>query len=122
MGFTAQSAEAELESYRYDCSASPDGRWNPLEFWEVKERSEQFKYQRLCRLAKQVLCATVTTAGVERIFSTAGFIVSSRRTLLGDSLFESLLFNKLNGDLRTFNTRLNDGVARKRKLSESETN
>ena len=52
----------------------------------VKERSEQFKYQRLCRLAKRVLCATVTTAGVERVFSTAGFIVSSRRTLLGDCL------------------------------------
>ena len=76
----------------------------------VKERSEQFKYQRLCRLARRVLCATVTTAGVERIFSTAGFIVSSRRTSLGDSLFESLLFNKLNGDLRTFNTCLKEMV------------
>ena len=63
-GSTAQSAEAELESYLCDGSASPDGRWNPLEFWEVKERSEQFKYQRLCRLAKRVLYATVTTAGV----------------------------------------------------------
>ena len=40
----------------------------------------------------------------------AGFVVSSRRTSLGDSLFESLLFNKLNGDLRTFNTRLKETV------------
>ena len=40
----------------------------------------------------------------------AGFVVSSRRTSLGDSLFESLLFNKLNGDLRTFNPCLKEMV------------
>ena len=43
-----------------------------------------------------------TTTAVERIFSTAGFVISSRRTSLSDEMFEFLLFNHLNSDLRTF--------------------
>ena len=49
-----------------------------------------------------VFYATPTTTAVERIFSIAGFVVSSRRTSLSDEMFEFLLFNHLNSDLRTF--------------------
>ena len=44
----------------------------------------------------------LSTAAIERVFSVAGFIVSRRRTLLGDETFEFLLFNHLNSDLRAF--------------------
>ena len=46
--------------------------------------------------------AWLTTAAIERIFNIAGFIVSSRRTSLSDEMFEYLLFNHLNDDLRPF--------------------
>ena len=52
--------------------------------------------------ACEVFCATPTTGAVERIFSIAGFVTSSRRTSLSDEMFEFLLFNHLNSDLRTF--------------------
>ena len=51
---------------------------------------------------RRVFRATSTTAAVERIFSIAGFVISSRRTSLSDEMFEFLLFNHLNSDLRTF--------------------
>ena len=44
--------------------------------------------------------ARLTTVAIERVFSIAGFIVSSRRTSLSDKMFAYLLFNHLNGDLR----------------------
>ena len=61
-------------------------------------------------------CHQPTTAVIERVFSVAGFIVSSRRTLLGDETFEFLLFNHLNSDLRAFGGRVDEFVGcRKRK-------
>ena len=60
-----------------------------------------------------------STAAIERVFSVAGFIVSSRRTLLGDETFEFLLFNHLNSDLRAFGGRVDEFVScRKRKYKD----
>lgn len=47
---------------------------NPLEFWKVKK-----EYRRLHSLAQSHFCAPATTAGVERLFSISGHILSSRR-------------------------------------------
>ena len=64
-------------------------------------------------------CATPTTAAVERIFSTAGFVISSRRTFLSDEMFEFLLLDHLNSDLRTFAAIVDEIVnGRKRKFED----
>ena len=60
-----------------------------------------------------------TTAAIERVFSVAGFIVSSRRTSLGDETFEFLLFNHLDSDLRAFGGRVDEFFScRKRKYKD----
>ena len=60
-----------------------------------------------------------STAAIEGVFSVAEFIVSSRRTLLGDETFEFLLFNHLNSDLRAFGGRVDEFVScRKRKYKD----
>ena len=50
-----------------------------------------------------------STAAIERVFSVAGFIVSS--TLLSNETFEFLLFNHLNSDLRAFGGRVDEFVS-----------
>ena len=65
--------------------------------------------------------ARLTTAAIERVFSIAGFIVYSRRTSLSDDMFEYLLFNHLNGDLRPFSGRVDEMFnGRKRKFMNCE--
>ena len=68
---------------------------------------------------RRVFCATPTTAAVEMIFTTAGFVTGSRRTSLSDEMFEFLLFNHLNSDLRTFGAIVDEIVnGRKRKFKD----
>ena len=55
----------------------------------------------------------------ERIFCIAGFIVSCRPACIGDDLFESLLFNNVNGELRPFSGKT-DKLASRRKRKQSE--
>ena len=86
-------------------------------FWKNQEESGEMTS--LCKLAKRVLCATPTTAAFERTFSTAGFIFNNRRSRLSDTRFEHLLFNNLNGDLRSFRARVEAfQIDRKRKITE----
>ena len=67
---------------------------------------------------RRVFSATPTTAAVERIFSIAGFVISGRRISLSDEMFEFLLFNHLNSDLRTFGAIVDAVVnGRKRKVT-----
>ena len=94
-----RSPSSEIEDYLCEEPVIRGQRLNPLEYWKVKEC--QGELRGLCRLAR-AFCATPTTAAVERIFSIAGFVISSRRTPLSDEMFEFLLFNHLNSDLRTF--------------------
>ena len=65
--------------------------------------------------------ARLTTAAIERVFSIVGFIVNSRRTSLSDEMFEYLLFNHLNGDLRPFSGGVDEMFnGRKRKFINCE--
>ena len=48
---------------------------------------------------KQALFAAGSTAGIERIFSVAGCILSERRTRTSDEKFENQLFANMNLDL-----------------------
>ena len=67
---------------------------NPLDFW--RSRTE---FKRLCILSRSILCATATTAGVERLFSVAGCILGNRRLSTTDKSFEMQLSCKVNSDL-----------------------
>ena len=67
---------------------------NPLEFQKVKT-----EYRRLHSLAQSHFCAPATTAGVERMFSIAGHIFSSRRLSTNDKYFEMQLYCNVNKDL-----------------------
>lgn len=102
------SVDAEIEAYLSEQSRPPTGRdWNPLDFW----KAHAGKFKRLGSLAKEILCATATTAGVERVFSIAGLLLSDRRLRTGDVNFETLLFCNINKDLIR--------VIQKRKMPDS---
>ena len=51
------------------------------------------------KLLKHTLIAPKSTAGIERIFSVAGSILSDRRTRTSDDIFENQLFAKVNLEL-----------------------
>ena len=109
---TFLSPNAEFEAYISDFSTPPGmpagSEWNPLDFWRINAE----KYKRLSSLAKEILCAMATTAGVERVFSVAGILLSDRRIRTGDVDFETLLFCNVNKDLLP--------VVKKRKVPESD--
>ena len=80
---------------------------------DALEFREKFKltYRRLCALTEKIFCAPASIAGVERLFSVAGYLNSSRRMSLTDDNFEKLLFGHVNFDLC-------DRAARKRKVPD----
>ncbi|XP_055353304.1 E3 SUMO-protein ligase ZBED1-like [Paramacrobiotus metropolitanus] len=90
------SVIAEYEMYMCEIDQSFGVEVNPLVYW----KSKADKYKRLSRIAQQILCAPATTAGVERIFSVAGYLLSERRLRTTDYNFETLLFCSLNRDLK----------------------
>ena len=63
------------------------------------------------KLLKQTLFAPESTAGIERIFSVAGYILSERRNRTSDENFENQLFANVNIDLPL------SGVRKKLKLN-----
>ncbi|GAU89855.1 hypothetical protein RvY_02357 [Ramazzottius varieornatus] len=89
----AITVEAEYELYlNNDWSGE-----NPLNFYRMKGTQDIFK--RMCVIAKQILCAPATTAGIERIFSISGRILNEIRLRTNDLNFERLLFCNVNQDL-----------------------
>ncbi|GAV08299.1 hypothetical protein RvY_18014 [Ramazzottius varieornatus] len=70
---------------------------NPLDFYRLKGTQDSFK--RLVVITKQILCAPATTAGIERIFSISGRLLSEIRLSTNDSNFEMLLFCNINQEL-----------------------
>ena len=66
---------------------------------------------RLFEIVKQTLFAPESTAGIERFFSVAGYILSERRNRTSDENFENQLFANVNIDLPL------SGVRKKLKLN-----
>ena len=93
------SAASELENY-LDCRDIVD---DPLEFWRTHKQS----FPRLFEIVKQTLFAPGSTAGIERIFSVAGYILSDRRTRTSDDNFENQLFANVNLGLSVSRLRKN---------------
>ena len=84
------SAETELQLY---LDHNPSGL-GVLEFWEKNKAL----FPRLYAMTRKIFCAPASTAGVERLFSVAGYLLSNRRTNLTDRNFDKLLFGHVNFD------------------------
>ncbi|CAF2972397.1 unnamed protein product [Rotaria sp. Silwood2] len=61
---------------------------NPLPFW----RDHQKKFPGLALLARRLFSIPVTSAGVERQFSSAGFTITQRRSSLDPDTLNDVLF------------------------------
>ena len=83
----AEAAETELQRYELEDPLSLDTK-KPLLWW--KEREVNYKY--LSILAKRFLCITSTSVPSERLFSSAGNLLSERRSRLSPENVEKLLF------------------------------
>lgn len=68
---------------------------NPLSWW----KEHQCEYPLLSHLAKVYLCIPGTSVSSERVFSTAGDIVTAQRSLLSSDHVDQLLF--LNKNLKS---------------------
>lgn len=61
---------------------------NPLPFWN----HYQEKFPFLSKLARKLFSIPATSAGVERQFSSAGFLINERRASLNPDTVENILF------------------------------
>ena len=88
--FSSPAETAETEFARYldnrDCVKIP------LLFFKGREGT----FPRMFQIVPQTLCATGSTAAVERVFSVAGYILCPKRMSLTDENFENQLFANLN--------------------------
>ena len=80
-------AEAELRRYEAEGGVGLECN-NPLEWW--KARSSTYLY--LSKLARKILCITATSVPSERLFSTAGNMVSEKRSCLLSENVDRLVF------------------------------
>jgi hypothetical protein len=80
----------EIESYK-DQESIPLAN-NPLHWW----RDHQYKYLVLSSYARELLCIPATSVPSERVFSTAGDIVSSQRAAISAENVDIQLFLKKN--------------------------
>ena len=65
---------------------------NPLQWWSI--HAQQFPY--ISEVAKQVLCTPGTSVPSERVFSTAGDIITANRSALKWTNVDKMLFLKKN--------------------------
>lgn len=69
-------AEAELSGYLM--TPVTDGEDDPLAWWKV----HKINFPRLSKIARKYLCGAATSAPSERLFSTAGNVVTRTRSSL----------------------------------------
>ena len=86
-------AEEEVKRYRDDSCLPLDS--DPLLWWSQHEE----KFPLLAKLAKTMLCIQGTSVPSERVFSTAGDIVTSQRSVLHPDHVDVLIFLKKNMQL-----------------------
>ena len=81
---------AHTEVAKYKCTASMILGGSVLEWW----KSHQTEFPLLANLAKTYLCIPGTSVPSERVFSTAGDIVRSERSVLSPEHVDQLIFLK----------------------------
>jgi hypothetical protein len=82
----------EMEVVNYKREASLPLKANPLIWW----RDRKTKYPLLSELARALLCIPATSVPSERVFSTAGDILTSQRANLKGKHVDTLIFLKKN--------------------------
>lgn len=87
---STERIESELNCYKEE-SVLPLNA-NPLKWWSEKAT----KYPILSKLACAYLCVQATSVASERVFSTAGDIVSAQRASLTSDNVNTLIFLKKN--------------------------
>jgi hypothetical protein len=84
-------ARRELETYfQLDltrCTYSNDENDNPLLFW----KEQRHLLPNLSILAKKTFCIPASSAAVERTFSSAGVVISQRRTNINPSTVNDII-------------------------------
>ena len=66
----------------------PVNKGDILEYWKTQNEN----FPTLQKLAKLILAVPASAASSERNFSSAGFLVNERRTLLGENTVDEILF------------------------------
>ncbi|XP_065326764.1 E3 SUMO-protein ligase ZBED1-like [Pelmatolapia mariae] len=89
------SATAEEEVKRYQEVTPLALTEDPLSWWKSHEEVYPF----LATLAKRYLCIPGTSVSAERVFSTAGDIVTAKRSTLTSEHVDQLLFLSKNADI-----------------------
>ncbi|KAK9961837.1 hypothetical protein ABG768_007237 [Culter alburnus] len=87
-----KAAEAEDEIKRYRAGRPAGLQDNPLIWWRENEK----EYPLLARMAKRYLCVPGTSVTSERVFSTAGDIITAKRSCLTPGHVNELLFLQKN--------------------------
>lgn len=78
----------ETEFNTYIIQRCEDWETDPLKWWKVNAN----RFPKLAPLAQRYLSAPATSVASERLFSTAGHILDSRRTRLSPQKAEQLIF------------------------------
>ncbi|XP_028153494.2 E3 SUMO-protein ligase ZBED1-like [Diabrotica virgifera virgifera] len=88
-------AAAIIEVRAYLAESLIPRKENPLEWWKTRA----FLYPHLAQLAKKYLCIMSTSVPSERVFSTAGQLISDRRNRLTGENVEMIMFLHENENL-----------------------
>lgn len=81
-----ERVQQEIDKYIQD--VNPDSESDPLEWWRVNCTV----FPCLSKMARRYLCICATSSPSERVFSTCGNVVTSRRTLLKPEKVNMLVF------------------------------
>lgn len=91
-------AAAILEVRSYLAEDLINRKENPLNWWKTRTAI----YPHLAKLAKKYLCIIATSVASERIFSTAGQVITDRRNRLKGENVKKILFLHFNQDLCSY--------------------
>ena len=80
------------EILTYKAEPRPNTDEHPLNWW----KEHQYRYPFLARLAMALMCTPATSVPSERVFSTAGDIVTQNRARLQPQHVDTLVFLKKN--------------------------
>lgn len=86
------STRAEEELNKYLAVPALSLSEEPLHWWKSNERD----FPLLARLAKRYLCIPGTSVAAERVFSTAGDVVTAQRSCLSSEHVDKLMFLQKN--------------------------
>lgn len=90
-----QEDEAKEQMTRYKEADLLEVKEDPLVWW----KEHQYQYPLLSQLAKRYLCIPGTSVSSERVFSTAGDIITAQRSALLPEHVDQIIF--LNKNLKT---------------------